>query len=53
MDYPYSERDTAIAEINQWIADGSKIETWGSNDYSEWIILRGTDGIKEEFNIVL
>lgn len=47
----YFDRDEALRTINQWILDGSQIESWGTSHDCEWINLRGKDGVLEEFVI--
>lgn len=47
----YIDRDEALRTINQWILDGSRIESWGTSHDCEWINLRGKDGALEEFTI--
>lgn len=33
------------------MVDGSRIESWGFDDSCEWINLRGSDGVLEDFVI--
>lgn len=51
MALTYFDRDEAITTINQWIIDGSHVESFGSSHDCEWINLRGKDGVLEEFII--
>lgn len=47
----FLDRDKALSTINQWILDGSRLESWGNNEDSEWVVLRGRDGAREEIYI--
>lgn len=47
----FTDREIALAYINRWILDGSKLESWGMDGDSEWVVLRGSDGVREEFYI--
>ena len=51
MALDYYDRDEALAVINQWVLDGSRIESWGADNSCEWINLRGSDGCLEDFVI--
>lgn len=49
--WKFINRDRALEVINRWIRDGSNVESFGSYEDAEWIVLRGADGIREEFHI--
>lgn len=34
--------------VNQWIRDGSELESFGNTGECEWVVLRGKDGAREE-----
>lgn len=44
-------REHTLKVINQWIRDGSTLESWGSYQDAEWVVLRGRYGIREEIYI--
>lgn len=45
------DRAAALAKINQYVLDGSRLDSWGFDYDTEWIVLRGADGVKESFYI--
>lgn len=51
MPLNYLDRQKALDVINQWILDGSRVESWGTNYDCEFINLRGKDGVLEDFVI--
>lgn len=46
--YKFMDRQNWLDVINQWILDGSKMESFGDSPEGEWVVLRGKDGAREE-----
>lgn len=49
--FKFINREHALVVINQWLQDGSKLESWAVSSEAEWVVLRGRDGNREEFYI--
>lgn len=47
--FKFLNRESFLSVINNWITDGSKLESFGSYNEGEWVVLRGKDGAREEF----
>lgn len=47
--FKFLNRELFLTIINSWILDGSKLESFGSYNEAEWVVLRGADGAREEF----
>lgn len=50
-DQLFVDRDEALKQINQWIREGSNLESWASYSTGELVTLRGQDGSEECFYI--
>lgn len=48
MTYKFLDPETWLQTINQWVIDGSKLESFGDSREAEWVVLRGRDGTREE-----
>lgn len=47
--FKFLNRELFLTIINSWILDGSKLESFGSYNEAEYVVLRGRDGAREEF----
>lgn len=47
--FKFLNRERFLATINNWILDGSKLESFGSYQDGEWVVLRGVGNVREEF----
>lgn len=46
--YKFLDRDKFLSVINSWIREGSNLESVGTYQDADWVVLRGADGGREE-----